>query len=149
MNTTEQAGYEFLDEVAIADIAFRATGATLEEVFEQAARATLETMLDNAGELRASERRSVQLEEDQAELLLFDFLQELVYYKDAERLLLVPEALEIAEHGDGFRLEATLRGETITPERHHLNADVKGVTLHRFRLERLASGWQAEVVLDV
>jgi len=33
--------------------------------------------------------------------------------------------------------------------RHLFRADVKAVTLHRFRLEKSDEGWEAFVILDV
>ena len=80
--------------------------------------------------------------------LLFNFLQELVYYKDAEQLLLVVAQVEIARHAGRYRLTATTRGEQLDPARH-LRVDVKAVTLHRFRLQQSARGWEALVILDI
>jgi len=39
--------YEFLEDVAIADIAFRAWGTNLEELFKAAGDAVINTMIDN------------------------------------------------------------------------------------------------------
>lgn len=143
------AGYEFLDDVAIADIAFRAWGDTLAEVFRQAGRATAAVMVDDLDTIAARERREVALDDTDADMLLLDFLQELIFYKDADRLFLLPESVTIDRREGGYRLAATLAGESIDPDRHPTNADVKAVTLHRFRLERRGGRWEAEVVLDV
>jgi SHS2 domain-containing protein len=40
-------------------------------------------------------------------------------------------------------------GEPINLERHRLRVDVKAVTLHRFRLEKTAEGWEAFAILDI
>lgn len=59
-------------------------------------------------------------------------------------------AVDLSESRDYFRLHATLAGEPIDhPERHHLNADVKAITMHRFRLHETARAREAEVVLDI
>ncbi len=142
-------GYTFLPDVAIADVAFRAWAPTLEAVFRQAALATLEVMVDDVSTVRARERREVDLTARNEELLLLDFLGELIFHKDAEALLLAPERLAIEPQREGWRLSGVLAGEPIDPERHPLDADVKAVTLHRFRLERTDEGWEAEAVLDV
>lgn len=147
-DSTARPGYAFIDDIAIADVAFRARGPTLESVFEQAARATTEAMLDDLATLDWRDRRRVQLEDDDLEMLLLDFLQELIYRKDAESLLLIPETIHIRKPS-AWVLEAVLVGETLDPDRHPLNADVKAVTLHRFALRESAEGWTAEVVLDV
>jgi SHS2 domain-containing protein len=81
--------------------------------------------------------------------LLLQFLQELVYYKDAERLLLRVQEVGIRREGTGFVLRARAGGEPINPDTHALGADVKGVTLYRLQVVRTANGWDATVILDV
>lgn len=141
--------YRYLEEIATADVAFEARGATLEEMFLAAADATLNTMVEEIGTVAPRERRAFSLAADALDLLLFELLQELVYLKDAERLLLRVRDLRIEETGAGYRLHAEAYGETIDPGRHPLLTDVKAVTLHRLVVERTPDGWRAVVVLDV
>ncbi len=132
-----------------ADVAFRAEGASLEEVFRSAWEATLEVMLPDPGSLRALVRRRIELAGPAADMLLFDFLQQLLFFKDSEGLLLNLVSLSIEESSGGFRLRAEAAGEAADPARHELGTDVKAVTLHHFALERAGGRWQATVVLDV
>lgn len=141
--------YRYLEEIATADVAFEAWGATMEETFLAAADATLNTMVEDIGTIAPREPRTFTLAADALDLLLFELLQELVYHKDAERLLLRVRDLRIEETGSGYRLHADAVGETIDPGRHTLLADVKAVTLHRLVVERTPDGWHAIVVLDV
>ncbi|HZL97570.1 MAG TPA: archease [Terriglobales bacterium] len=141
--------YRYLEEIATADVAFEAWGATPEDTFLAAADATLNTMVEEIGTVASREHREIAVAADGLDLLLFELLQELVYYKDAERLLLRVRDLRIEETGDGYRLRAEGWGETIDPDRHGLLADVKAVTLHRLVVERIPDGWRAVVVLDV
>ena len=141
--------YRYLEGIATADVAFEAWGATLEETFLAAADATLNTMVAEIGTVAPRERRVFSLAADSLDLLLFDLLQELVYHKDADRLLLRVRDLRIEETGSGYRLHGDAIGETIDPGRHPLLADVKAVTLHRLVVERTPDGWRAVVVLDV
>jgi SHS2 domain-containing protein len=141
--------YRYLEEIATADVAFEAWGATREETFLAAADATLNTMVEEIGTVAPRERRAFALSADSLDLLLFELLQELVYRKDAERLLLRIRDLRIEEAGSGYRLHAEATGETIDPGRHSLLADVKAVTLYRLAVEESTDGWRAVVVLDV
>ncbi|MDD5761075.1 MAG: archease [bacterium] len=143
------APYRYLEEIATADVAFEAWGATKEETFLAAADATLNTMVENIGTVAPLERRVFSVAADSLDLLLFELLQELVYRKDAERLLLRICDLRIEEIGSGYRLHAEAIGETIDPARHPLLADVKAVTLYRLSVEKSPTGWRAVVVLDV
>jgi SHS2 domain-containing protein len=143
--------YQYRGDIAHADIAFDAWGETLEELFNEAAEATMQVMVENLTAVRPLETVAISLEEENEEMLLFDFLNELIFYKDARRLLLLPERLLIAqlEDGAGYTLQATLQGEEIEVGRHRLNTDVKAVTMLRFSVARVADGWRATVVLDV
>ena len=70
----------------------------------------------------------------QMDLLLWQFLQELLFYKDAQRLLLRVYEVQITTQDHGFALQARAAGEPLDPARHALGADVKGVTLHRLQV---------------
>jgi SHS2 domain-containing protein len=141
--------YEFLEDVATADIAFTARGKTIEETFRASAEATLSVMVEKVDAVQPRERRMLRLENPQLDLLLFDFLQELIYYKDAEKLMLRVDQVKIQEEGGNFALRATARGETLDSERHLPRVDVKAVTLHQFKLEKTTKGWEALVILDI
>jgi len=141
--------YRYRGDIAHADVAFDAWSETLEGVFADCARATIEVMAEDPDAVRPAESLPLELEQESEEMLLFDFLNELIFYKDARQLLLLPARLSVGKGGPGFRLEGTLAGETIDPKRHRLNTDVKAVTMLRFSLARTAKGWRATVVLDV
>lgn len=141
--------YEFLEDIATADIAFRAEGRNLEELFKSAGDAVINTMIDNIEAIALTETRTFTLENDQLDLLLFNFLQEFIYYKDSELLLLRAEKVQIEQQGTDYHLTATTQGEKLDRDRHHQRVDVKAVTLHRFQLEQTATGWMASVILDI
>jgi SHS2 domain-containing protein len=141
--------YRFREDVAIADAAFEAWGATMEDLFIAAADATTNTMAENLEAIEDRQRRPISIEETSADLLLFRLLEELIFLKDAEGLLLRVPAVLIRRRDGNLILEAEARGEPIDPLRHRLQADVKAVTLHRLRVEQTARGWEAFVVLDI
>ena len=143
------SGYRFRGDIAIADAAFDAWGGTIEELFVAAADATTHTMAGNLEAIEDRQRRLIRLEEQSADLLLFRLLEELIFLKDAEGLLLRVPAVHIRRREGAFILEAEARGEPLDPLRHRLQADVKAVTLHRLRVEQTARGWEASVVLDI
>lgn len=57
--------YEFLEDIAIADIAFQAWGKDLEELFKAAGDATINTMIDNLDSIELKETRRFSLENAQ------------------------------------------------------------------------------------
>jgi len=141
--------YRFLEDVAIADVAFDARGRTLAELFTNAALAVTNTMVRDVKTVEPRVAKNFELEAHDPEMLLYYFLQELVYYKDAELLLFSGYDLDISRKIGKWRLNAKLRGEKISPEKHDLGADVKAVSLHQFKVRKTAQGWRADVILDV
>lgn len=141
--------YEFLEDIAIADIAFRAWEENLEELFKAAGDATINTMIDNLDSIEPKQTRTFSLENDALDLLLFNFLQELIYYKDSEQLLLRAQQVQIELKNALYHLSAVTQGENLDPNRHHQRVDVKAVTLHRFQLEKIENCWTAMVILDI
>jgi SHS2 domain-containing protein len=141
--------YEFLEDIAVADIAFKAWGEDLQETFISAADAVMGAMVEDPYTIQPHEQRSIQLTNDALDMLLFDFLQELVYYKDAEQLLLRVQELQVTQGHEQSALRAAAAGEKLDPARHQQRADVKAVTLHRFSLQQTDRGWEAMVILDI
>jgi SHS2 domain-containing protein len=141
--------YHYLEEIGTADIAFEATGRDLPELFRDAADATTNVMIDNIEAIQSRQTRRIELSNDNLDMLLFDLLQELIFLKDAERLLLRIRELEISKRDESYVLKATAEGESLDAERHHQRADVKAVTLHDFSVEQTEHGWKARVLLDI
>jgi len=141
--------YQYLEDIATADIAFSAWEANLEALFTAAADATMNVMIEQLDSIQPLETHGFRLRSESIDMLLFDFLQELIFLKDSRRLLLRAGRLSIQEINSGWELEAKVRGEVLDPARHEQRVDVKAVTLHRFQVEETEDGWQAQVILDI
>jgi len=142
--------YRFLDGLSVGDMAFEATGSTADELFADAWEAALRVMIEEPSALEPRARRVIELESESLEYLLVDFLQELLFYKDAEGLLLRLLTCRISQGNGQFRLSAEAAGEPVAPQRHKLGTDVKAVTYHHLSVQRHAEGgWRATVILDV
>jgi SHS2 domain-containing protein len=141
--------YRYLEEIGTADIAFEATGRDLPELFRDAADAAMNVMIDNLEAIEPRETRNIELANNKLDMLLFDLLQELIYLKDAERLLLRIREVRIDQKDEGYFLKTKAEGEPLDADRHHQRADVKAVTLHDFSVEKANGGWKARVLLDI
>ncbi|HUT84452.1 MAG TPA: archease [Thermodesulfobacteriota bacterium] len=141
--------YTFIEGITLADSAFEAWGRDLEETFRSAADATMNVMVEELDSIQPKESRGISIEHDALDLLLFNFLQEFIYYKDSEQLLLRVSKLIIQKNNSHYTLKTTALGEKIDPNRHRMRVDVKAVTLHRFSLEETTQGWKASVILDI
>lgn len=144
----ELMGHQILENIATADAAFRATGKTPEELFVSAAQA-LEEFQVRTENLELRTEKNIKLESKSLDGLLFDFLNELIFLKDAESLVFADYTLMIKEHADKYTLEGTIKGEKIDPKRHELRVDVKAVTKHRFEVKEIEEGYEATVVVDI
>ena len=76
--------YKFIDHTA--DVMFDAYGKNLNKVFENAALATFEVQC-NLKKVERKVKKKIKLKNEDMEKLLFDFLEELIYLKDAKYLL--------------------------------------------------------------
>jgi len=141
--------YKYLEEIATADIAFEAWADTLNDLFIVASDAMVNVMVEELDTIKKAESKLLRLQNMALDLLLFDVLQEIIYYKDAFRLILRLDNAEIKENNGEFRFEGTASGELIDPKRHKLSADVKAVTFYQFRLSNREGIWNAHVVLDI
>jgi len=141
--------FEYLEDGVTSDVTFHAWGRDLDELFRAAADATVQVMVESLESIRPAETRRLCLHAEALDLLLLRFLNEQIFLKDADGLLLRAATVHIDTSSDGYDLRAELRGEPIDPVRHDLLADVKAVTLHGLSVEKVEAGWRAQVTLDV
>ena len=137
----------FVEDVALADSAVDLEGRDLDDLFETAALALAELMVDPATVPVALDR-TVEIEAAELDLLLFDFISELIFLKDRDRQVFPRCRVRVGGEGP-FHLRAELGGGAIDPERTALRADPKAVTFHQFALERVETGWHARLVIDI
>jgi len=140
--------YKFLEEVAIADVAFESYGKTLRELFTNTAEALYETMAETKT-VEPLEKRTISLRNKDIEKLLYDFLSEIVFLKDRDSIVFRESDLEVTKIDDEYMLSATLYCQPIDAEIQTLRADVKAVTMHMFKIEKSEDGYKATVVVDV
>ncbi|MFH1395865.1 MAG: archease [archaeon] len=145
-----------------ADILFQAEAETLPELFEQCALAVEESQVD-VENFKPKEKVIITGENNKIDLLLFDFLDDLLMYKDSELLMFckfdikieekISESEECGENNcEGktiYHLTCTAYGEKIDHEKHDRKVDIKAITLHLFEVKKVEGGWKAKVLLDI
>lgn len=139
--------WEVLESIAVADCALEIEGESLGDLFETAARALAELMVDPAT-VSVTAGRTLTLAAPSRDLLLFDWIAELIFLKDAEQMVFTHARVEV-DGGSPARLTAWLAGGRIDPARTALRADPKAVTFHQFTLEPTPGGWRARMVIDI
>ncbi len=141
--------YKYLEDIATADAAFEAWGESAEEMFVAAAEALMNVMVADLETIHETVKLPIRLQSEDMEMLLYELLQELIFYKDARQLLLRVRHLRMETEEHMARLEGELYGEKLNPGKHDLVVDVKAVTFYRYRVEQTEKGWEATVVADV
>jgi SHS2 domain-containing protein len=128
-----------------ADVGFRAHGATLEELFANAALALI-SIAGETGAIEERERSNIEATGDDTESLLYPWLAEIVAVADADRLVL--GRVEVTSLGEG-RVTGMAYGEIYSRQRHRAGTAIKAVTFHKFFVKQSPAGWVAEVFLDL
>jgi SHS2 domain-containing protein len=138
--------FTFFDHTGDVGIDIQAGSAG--ELFADAARAFAETVTD-ASAIRTDHEILVDLSSPEIDLLLVDWLSELLYRFDAEGFLSAAADVVIHREADRWRLHARVAGEAGASARLPIRVLVKAVTYHALRVEETADGWRARVILDI
>ncbi|MBN1693733.1 MAG: archease [Dehalococcoidales bacterium] len=133
--------YELIEHTA--DLGLKAYGKNLSEAFANAAFGMF-SVIAELDAVKEVESRRVEIEEDDAESLLFEWLNSLLYYFDVETLIF--KRFDILEFGEG-KLRADCRGEKYDPARHRLKTGVKSATYHMLEVDKEKN--RVQVIFDV
>jgi SHS2 domain-containing protein len=134
------ARHEFIPHVA--EMALRLTADTVAELYAEACAALGSLLAEEAGQESPAEERVLTLASADAEALLVDLLNELIYLAETARW--APEAAQV-EHWEAGRLTVRVTGVRLreTPAR------IKSATHHGLHLTVTEHAAVAEVILDV
>jgi SHS2 domain-containing protein len=135
--------YEIFEHTA--DLGIRVCAGSLDELFADAARGLFGVMVANVEGVKLVQEETFQLPGSNREELLHDWLSELLYTFYTRRLVLAEFHVQVGAAG----ISATARGEPLDPRRHEISGEVKAITWHGLKVEQLADGWRAEVIVDV
>ena len=139
--------WRILEDVAVADCALDLEARDVDDLFETAALALVDLMVDPST-VGVDLERVVILDAPELDLLLYDWLSELIFLKDRDRQVFTRCTVGVGG-ATPYHLRAELRGGAIESGRTALRADLKAVTLHQFVLERTEGGYRARVVIDI
>ncbi|WP_048148922.1 archease [Palaeococcus ferrophilus] len=132
-----------------ADIGIRGYGETLEEAFEAVALALFDIMVD-VRKVEPRECREVEVEGEDLMALLYSFLEELLVLHDMEGLVFGDVRVNIEKTEEGYGLRARACGEVLDYEKHGPKEEVKAITYHEMRIEKIPDGrWMAQLVPDI
>jgi SHS2 domain-containing protein len=136
--------FEFVD-ITTADVAFDAYGKDLNELFANSALAMFEVMV-NTDHIKQRVEKDVEINGNDLESLMFNWLNELLIHYGAENLAFSKFEVKVDEKKT--ELKAKIYGERINPKKHETRTEVKACTMHEMKIEK-NEFWKARVLLDI
>ncbi|MBU1065109.1 archease [bacterium] len=135
--------YSFFDQTS--DLGIEVMGPDLESLYRNAALG-LTDLITDLKMLKSIKSRIVNVQAEDRELLLREFLAELLYLFHIENFL--ARDIKIIEIS-GTNLKAELSGEPIKIGTHRIHREIKSVTYHQLCIKQNESGFKARFVLDI
>ena len=134
--------YEYFE--ATADIGLRAYGNDIEEAFENAGLAIFNIISDTSNIAPSIEIEFEVTSEDEVSLL-YDYLEELLFYHETEFMLFSQFQVEIDED---FHLKARIKGEGINWDKHERKTEIKAITFHKMAVRKTDSV-EVQAIVDL
>lgn len=135
--------FEVFDHTA--DIGIVAYGSNISELFANAALGLFSLMVD-LDNLREDVEHVVELSAEDSEALLVEWLNELIYVFDVERLAF--KRFEIEELTNNT-LKARCFGEKISLQKHRIMREIKAATYHMLQINKRNGCYTARVIFDI
>ncbi|MBU6392142.1 MAG: archease [Planctomycetota bacterium] len=135
--------YTLIDHTA--DIGIDVLGATLRELFTNAAFALFDIITD-LSKVECKAECNIKISGIDREQLLVNWLTELLYLHDVKNLLF--KNFCIADIKDN-QLTATINGEAFIEGKHVIKTEVKAVTYHNLSIIKEDHQWKARIIFDL
>jgi len=137
--------YELLEHEA--DIGIRGYGNTIEEAFENGARAMFSIMID-LETVESEKNVEIKCEAPDIEALFVEWLNELLTKKDLEEMSFSRFKVKIYKD-DTYKLEGTASGEKFDQKKHKAKLEVKGATYSGLKIGKKDEKIFIQCIVDV
>jgi len=138
--------FEYLDHEA--DVGIRATADTLEEAFEDGAKAMFNIMVD-IGCVDPRNKVTVTASAESADSLFVEFLNKLLSKADRDGMVFSAFRVTINKANEIYKLKATAWGEPLDQKRHHAKTEVKAATYSGLKCWSDSGKHHVQCVLDL
>ena len=123
--------FEYFD--VTADIGFYAFGKNLNEAFENAGLAMF-NIISDTDNIDSDKVIEFEITSEDMVSLLYDYLEELLFYHEVEFMLFSEFDIEIEEIDNNYNLKAIIKGESINWDKHERDCEIKAVTFHQMEV---------------
>jgi SHS2 domain-containing protein len=130
-----------------SDLLITVESKNLDQLFAKAAKKLSKAQV-NLTRLKERSIRRIEIADEELDILLFKFLSELIFLKDAQNFLGKKFFVKV-EKKNVWRVKARINGDIIKSDPNLLRNDVKAITYHKLEVKKKKNGWRASVVADL
>lgn len=127
-----------------ADIGFKAYGKDINEAFENAGLAIF-NIISDTDDIAPANEISFEISSEDDVSLLYDYLEELLFYHEVEFMLFSEFHVEIDEN---LHLKATIKGEAIDWDKHERKTEIKAITFHKMEV-KMTDHAELQAIVDL
>jgi len=128
-----------------ADTGIIAYGVDMKQAFVNAALALFSIIVD-VDTVRENLYRDMEISADDQEILLVQWLNELIYLFDVEHIVFCKFEINKLTK---TQLQARCFGEKVETSRHKLKTGVKAATYHLLKVDKDDNGYKMQVIFDI
>ena len=130
-----------------ADIGFFAYGKTLNEAFENAGLAIF-NIISTTDDIGVEKEIKFEITSEDEVSLLYDYLEELLFYHEVEFMLFCDFIVEIEKIGAVYHLKSTIKGDEINWDKHERKCEIKAITFHQMEVKHV-NGITLKAIVDL
>ncbi|OGK11774.1 hypothetical protein A2954_04945 [Candidatus Roizmanbacteria bacterium RIFCSPLOWO2_01_FULL_37_12] len=139
--------WRVVDSKNIADINIEIYGKNEEDLFKNILQAFTE-VITKIDSIKEKEELSLKITGKNLEELILNFIDQLIYLKDASFMLFRNGKFKLMFTKEGYSLFALLTGQKIT-NGLPIKTDIKALTLHKFKVVKLKNKFKVSLVFDI
>jgi len=139
--------YKYLEHEA--DVGIEAEGKTVEDMFEEGAKALFGVMAD-IKQIKPLKKTTIKCKAPQIDLLFIEWLNMLLAEKDIKEIIFSNFKIKkIKKQKEDYVLEAIASGEKINLKKQNLKIEVKAATYSGLKYSKIKNKHKIICVLDV
>jgi len=132
-----------------ADIGVRGTGKTVENSFEECAKAMFNVEV-NIKKVKAKKKVKIKASASEIDELLVEWLNKLLAESGIKGVMFSKFKVKIHEKKNKYLLEGEAMGEKLDIKKHEAKEEVKAATYSQLKVEKNKKGqWVSQCIVDV
>lgn len=135
-------------DITTADIAILVYGKDIEDLFKNAALGMM-NLIVSPKKVKKKIKKEIKIEALDLESLMFNWLNEILFYFDAYFLIFSDFDIEISKIKDEkFILRAICYGDKISEKKYQIKENIKAATYHELEIKK-NDVWTAKIIFDI